>query len=458
VSGELDAIPQPQPEGLTFSPDGFLLIVIGELENHPSNTEFFQRYRNFTVINPVAPDLATASDTGVSSSDNITNDTTPTFTGTVPEDSTVWVYVDGVQTGSPQSLSGGATSCSITLPTFTTDGTYAVTVKVGESSITEEAKRSAASSSLSLTIDTAAPQVVRVTISGSGSAHDPFDFDENNTDVGTGKQLRTVPVGGADEIQIEFDEDVGIAAGSSETLKEQLSLEGVVFDNDLLGSSATINTSDASAPQWTFPSVFDMDQYVLTLDDDLVDLAGNALDGEWTNPFTWFDNTVPEDNSNATISTFPSGNDAAGGDFVFRFMILPGDVNRDKVVGVADYNEMEANGPETGGSVSTFEQGDIDGDGDVTNADDYSVLIDVDVFGMVFLVWEAQFQVGDLDIDLDVDYDDIGEFIDILEYGLTVYVQAHANDSPSEIRDNDTLMEQIVSQALAPCCHENGDG
>jgi hypothetical protein len=44
---------------------------------------------------------------------------------------------------------------------------------------------------------TGAPKVLDVTVSGSGSTHDDYSFDQHDAD-GSGKQLKTVPVGGAD--------------------------------------------------------------------------------------------------------------------------------------------------------------------------------------------------------------------------------------------------------------------
>ena len=48
--------------------------------------------------------------------------------------------------------------------------------------------------------------------------------------------------------------------------------------------------------------------------------AGNALDGEWTDG----------------VSTYPSGNGIAGGNFEFHFNVLGGDVNADDKVDNSD--------------------------------------------------------------------------------------------------------------------------
>src|SRR5207237_5340734 len=67
------------------------------------------------------PDLAAASDSGASNSDNITNDTTPTFTGTALPGAAVTVFANGTLVGSGTANASG-------IYTITTsplaDGTY----------------------------------------------------------------------------------------------------------------------------------------------------------------------------------------------------------------------------------------------------------------------------------------------------------------------------------------------
>ena len=55
-------------------------------------------------------------------------------------------------------------------------------------------------------------------------------------------------------------------------------------------------------------------------------MAGNHLDGEWINP----PSTTPPP------SVYPSGDGIAGGDFLFRFNVLPGDVNQNGYVQATD--------------------------------------------------------------------------------------------------------------------------
>ncbi|MCP4380668.1 MAG: Ig-like domain-containing protein, partial [Hyphomicrobiales bacterium] len=98
---------------------------------------------------PSTPDLETASDTGASDSDDITNDDTPTFSGTAEADSTVRLYADGVEVGSAVATGG---TWSITASTLA-DDTYDITARATDAAGNE----SPASAALSVTIDTTAP-------------------------------------------------------------------------------------------------------------------------------------------------------------------------------------------------------------------------------------------------------------------------------------------------------------
>ncbi len=100
---------------------------------------------------PSTPDLASGSDTGISNTDDISNTTTPTFTGTAETGSTVTLYdTNGT------SLLGSTTA---------TDGTWSITsstLSAGSHTLTAKATDAAGnvstvSSGLTLTVDTTAP-------------------------------------------------------------------------------------------------------------------------------------------------------------------------------------------------------------------------------------------------------------------------------------------------------------
>lgn len=101
---------------------------------------------------PPAPDLAAASDSGESSTDNITNDTTPTLTGTAEANATITVSssVDGVLGTTPADGTG---SWSFTPGAALTSGTHFITLTATDAA----GNTSVASTSLTIQIDTTAP-------------------------------------------------------------------------------------------------------------------------------------------------------------------------------------------------------------------------------------------------------------------------------------------------------------
>ncbi len=100
-------------------------------------------------VAPIAPTLAAASDSGSSSSDRLTNVTTPTFTGTAEDGSTVTLYNSTTNVGSAAATGG---SYSVTSGTLTS-GVKPMTVKATDVA----GNLGPASSITSITIDITAP-------------------------------------------------------------------------------------------------------------------------------------------------------------------------------------------------------------------------------------------------------------------------------------------------------------
>jgi large repetitive protein len=100
---------------------------------------------------PTTPDLTSATDTGTSSSDNLTKNTAPSFSGTAETGSTVTLYdTDGSTVLGTTTATGGSWSItSSALPA----GTHQVAAKATDAA----GNTSALSSALAVTIDTAAP-------------------------------------------------------------------------------------------------------------------------------------------------------------------------------------------------------------------------------------------------------------------------------------------------------------
>jgi hypothetical protein len=113
---------------------------------------------------------------------------------------------------------------------------------------------------------------------------------------------------------------------------------------------------------WVFNAPLAADQYLITVTDAVTDVAGNALDGEWVNPFSRL-------TSSGSVSTFPSGDAVAGGAFKFVFTILPGDANLDNVVDGSDFLTWQFS---LGGPGRTFQQADFTGDGYTDSPNDLS--------------------------------------------------------------------------------------
>lgn len=102
---------------------------------------------------PSTPDLTAGSDSGSFSTDNITNNTTPTFTGTAEANSTVTLFRGGItQIGSTTADASG--NWSITASTLADDN-YSITTKATDAF----GNVSVASAALDITIDTTSPSI-----------------------------------------------------------------------------------------------------------------------------------------------------------------------------------------------------------------------------------------------------------------------------------------------------------
>ena len=103
---------------------------------------------------------------------------------------------------------------------------------------------------------------------------------------------------------------------------------------------------------WTLSKPIGADRITLDLQSTgahaVTDKAGNALDGEWVNG----------------VSTYPSGNGVAGGDFNFEFNVLPGDIAHAGIVQCTGHCRHASSWQKTG-----FQLGDINGDGVVNGQD-----------------------------------------------------------------------------------------
>ena len=200
------------------------------------------------------------------------------------------------------------------------------------------------------------PRVANVTISGSTSTHAPYSFDGHD---GSGEQLRTVPVGGADTISITFTEDVNIVSSDLRVTGLRTAIRPT-----LAGFSYDVGTMTAT---WRFTSWNNRDRYLVSLSDAVTDVEGNALDGEWTNPASL--STI-----NSAVSEFPSGDGTAGGDFSFVVTLISGDTDLDGDIDAVDAQTVTANLWMTG---AQFVDGDQNGNGTIDYGDYFAIIYGV---------------------------------------------------------------------------------
>lgn len=182
-------------------------------------------------------------------------------------------------------------------------------------------------------------------------------FASYTVPTGSGIQLKSVPVGGINQIIVQFSEDVAPSA-----TVEVKSIVG--------GGSYPVSTSFPTprAIQFNFPAPIQHggipgDKVLITFGNvKKPGTTGASLDGDWTNA---------ANRSSTGTSTYPSGDGTPGGGFLeFRVVVLPGDFNGDNIVNLSDWAIWNANQ----GTNKTYAQGDADGDGDVDNAD-YNIML-----------------------------------------------------------------------------------
>lgn len=162
------------------------------------------------------------------------------------------------------------------------------------------------------------------------------------------RQLENQLAPAADEILIGFDRRVAVSAAN-------------VALTDAAGSTVEIDSceSDAGGPgtavlRCRLAAPLANGRFSVQVTDAVLDLAGNALDGEWRNPVA----------PGAFGDLFPSGDGAPGGSFGFRFDLNLGDTNLDGQIDLDDLNNVRNHFGELSHS-----PGDADGDGDADTDD-----------------------------------------------------------------------------------------
>lgn len=168
--------------------------------------------------------------------------------------------------------------------------------------------------------ETTAPQVVEVSVANSQWNGKFVDWLDSNVDASAGQ---TVGFTGVDQIKVVFSEDVDVSPSDLiVTGRDGRTVPWYGFDYDAQVATAT----------WTFGAM-DADQLTIRLSDAVRDLARTRLDGD--------------------------SDGQAGGAFQAVIDLLPGDIDRNGAVDLADLNAVR-NGFGTDGVGLT---GDVNADG-----------------------------------------------------------------------------------------------
>ena len=137
---------------------------------------------------PAAPDLMASSDSGSSDSDNITLNTRPAFTGNGgTAGDTVKLYAGGVELASSSVAQDG--TWQLAPSAALANGVHEITARY----IDAAGNASAASTSLSVTVDTVAPTLLSPTVTTSVHLHDYLNlqFSENIKFLAGGLHIKT---------------------------------------------------------------------------------------------------------------------------------------------------------------------------------------------------------------------------------------------------------------------------
>ncbi|OON60443.1 hypothetical protein B0920_15765 [Massilia sp. KIM] len=160
---------------------------------------------------PSAPDLVSASDSGNSDSDNVTGDTTPTFSGTAEAGATVTLY-DGASVVGTATATGSAWSIT---SSALAHGDHTLVAVAQDAA----GNQSVASAGLTVTIDTSAPDNAAVSLAFSS------DSGASATDLVTNAAAQT----------ISGELDAGLAAGE----RVEISIDGGASWHDATASTGS---------------------------------------------------------------------------------------------------------------------------------------------------------------------------------------------------------------------------
>lgn len=275
--------------------------------------------------------LDPSSDTGVlgvpsTFTDLVTRNRTPSFTGTAEANALVTVTIDGVPAGTtvalpfdgddaiqppnePYNIQG---NWSLTSKVVLADGTHDVLV-----TYEDPAGNRATSTLLQLVVDTQGPRIINVTrnVEGFPSVFDP------KPSSGPDPLMSSLVIHLTDGPTRTGNTNLDALVERIATEEGNYRLVGdangniPIRDVDLILGDATAPGTARIVLHFTQP--LPDDRFTLTVDDQLTDAAGNALDGESgaEAPFEG------QPGATGVSPIFPTGNGVSGGDFVARFTV-----------------------------------------------------------------------------------------------------------------------------------------
>jgi hypothetical protein len=213
-----------------------------------------------------------------------------------------------------------------------------------------------------------APRVTKVFVSGgswsatfldrlqqTGAGETAFGYAISAAD-----QLNELPWTNITQISVRFSEHVN-------AVWNDLVVNGVnvaTYGGSVAASPFSYDPATFTAT-WRLGQSIPADKVLLDLDGDVgtgvTDAGGNALDGEWP--------IAPP-----TAPAFPSGDGNPGGDFRFRFNVLPGDGNRSGATTSSDLiavrNRQNTTTSSPGAAPNTYDvMFDVNGSGSITSSD-----------------------------------------------------------------------------------------
>ena len=206
--------------------------------------------------------------------------------------------------------------------------------------------------------DAPPPVVTDVLVSGS-TWSDSFlnEVDPTNglgfsVPDGNGDQLATLPWINIDQLILAFSEDVDVEMSD-------LTLIGV--NEPIYAFNGFSYDPSTFTAIWELSEPIEKDKLLIHLDDSVVSAtSGLSLDGEWDNP---------DSTSDLVSDVFPSGDGNAGGDFEFRFNVLPGDVNQSVGTNILDLILVVDQVPCAAGQDCYTTLFDVNGDGGINILD-----------------------------------------------------------------------------------------